>query len=102
MGVAEAAVAALRDDDALALFGQVGDHVSPSSSKTWVPAGTFSTDVGAASAGAVAAHAVHAGLGLEMLLIAEVDQRVEAATAHSTDDVAAACRRRRRPGRRTR
>ena len=45
--------------------------------------------VGAAPAGAVLAHAVHAGLGLEMLLVAEVDQRVEAAGAFD-DDVAAA------------
>ena len=45
--------------------------------------------VGAASARPVLAHAVYAGLGLEMLLIAKVDQRVEAAGAFN-DDVAAA------------
>ena len=46
--------------------------------------------VGAAPAGAVLAHAVHAGLGLEMLLVAEVDQRVEAAGAFDHDVAAAA------------
>jgi hypothetical protein len=38
-------------------------------------------DVVAMGAGAVAAHAVNAGLGLEMLLVAVVDQRVEAVDA---------------------
>ena len=45
--------------------------------------------VGAARAGAVLAHAVHAVLGLEMLLIAVIDQRVEAVHAFG-DHVAAA------------
>ena len=46
--------------------------------------------VGAAPAGAVPAHAVHAGLGLEMLLVAEVDQRVEAVGAFDHDVAAPA------------
>ena len=46
-------------------------------------------DVGAVGAGAVLAHAVAAGLGLEVLLVAIIDQRVEPVDAFD-DDVAAA------------
>ena len=49
----------------------------------------FEHGVGAAAARAILAHAVDAGLGLEVLLVAEVDQRVEAAGAFD-DDIAAA------------
>ncbi len=49
----------------------------------------FQHGVVAAPAGAISAHPVHAGLGLEMLLVAKVDQRVEAVGAFD-DDVAAA------------
>ena len=54
-----------------------------------MPTGTLRIDVGAVRAGAVLAHAVAAGLGLEMLLVAVVDQRVEAVDAFD-DDIAAA------------
>ena len=55
-----------------------------------MPAGTFSVDVGALGAGAVAAHAVDAGLGLEMLLVAIVDQRVQPVDRLHPDVAAAA------------
>ena len=64
-------------------------RVSPSSSKICVPAGTLRISVGAPRARAVGAHAVDAGLGLEMLLVAVIDQRVEAGRAFG-DDIAAA------------
>ena len=51
-------------------LGEIGEQVPLSSSNTCVPVGHFQHRVGAAAAGAVAAHAVHAGLGLEMLLVA--------------------------------
>jgi hypothetical protein len=47
-----------------------------------VPAGTFSTTS--------AAHAVHAGLGAEMLLVAVVDQRVQPVDRLDPDVAAAA------------
>ena len=55
----------------------------------------------AVGAGAVLAHAVAAALGLEVLVVAVVDQRVEIVDA-CDPHVAAACRRRRRRDRRTR
>jgi hypothetical protein len=62
-----------------------------SSSKIWVPDRNFQRDaVAALGAGAVAAHAVAAGLGLEMLLVAVVDQRVEAVDGFHPDIAAAA------------
>ena len=64
--------------------------VSWSSASTTVPGGTRSDDVVAALAGAVAAHAVLAGLGLEVLLVAEVDQRIEAVDAFEHDVAALA------------
>src|SRR5690606_23790407 len=44
----------------------------------------------ALGAGAVAAHAVHAGLGAEMLLVAIVDQRVQAVDGFQPDIAATA------------
>ena len=88
IGVAEAAIAAPRQRDALADFGEVGNH----------GLAVFLIDLGAdrhphdfvLAAGAVAilAHAVFAALGHEVLLIAVVDQRIEAVDGFD-DDVAA-------------
>ncbi len=89
MGVAEAAVAALGDDDALARLLQVGDHLSALLVEHLRAFGHLQHGVGAAPAGAVPAHAVHAGLGLEVLLVAIVDQRVEPAGAFDHDVAAA-------------
>ena len=55
--------------------------VSLSSSKICVPAGTFSTTSAPLAPVRLLAHAVAAGLGLEMLLVAIVDQRVQAVDA---------------------
>ena len=64
-------------------------RVSLSSSRIWVPTGTLITR-SSPGAGAVLAHAVLAALGLEMLLVAEVDQGVEAVQRLDHDIAAAA------------
>ena len=56
---------------------------------TWVPTGDFQHRIGPPPAGAIPAHPVHAGLGLEMLLVAKVDQRVETVGAFDHDVAAA-------------
>ena len=89
MGVAEAAVAALGDHHALARLGQVGEHRAALLVEHLRSDRDFQHRVGAAPAGAIAAHPVHAGLGLEMLLVAKVDQRVEAVGAFDHDVAAA-------------
>ena len=89
MGIAEAAVAALREHDALADRGEIGEQ------RLLVLVEDLRADrhlqhhVLAAGAVAVLAHAVAARPGLEMLLVAVVDQRVEAVD-RLDDDVAAA------------
>ena len=88
MEVAKAAVAALGDHHALARLGQVGEHRAALLVEDLRSDRHFQNRVGAAAAGAIAAHAVHAGLGLEMLLVAKVDERVEAVSTFD-DDVAA-------------
>ena len=89
MEVAEAAVAALGDHDALARLGHVGEHRAALLVEDLRPDRHFQDRVGAAPAGAIAAHPVHAGLGLEMLLVAKVDERVEAVRAFDHDVAAA-------------
>ncbi len=87
--VAEPAVAALGDHGAIAFVLEVGDQRAGLFVEHLRAGGDFQHGVGAAAAGAVLAHAVHAGLGLEVLLVAEIDQGVEAVGAFD-DDVAAA------------
>ena len=106
IGVAEAAIAALADHHALADLGHVGDQRLLVLFENLRADRHLQHGVGAAPAGAVLAHAVHAGLalemlliavshavhaglGLEMLLVAIVDQRVEPIDAFG-DDIAAA------------
>ena len=89
MGVAEAAVAACGHDDALARPREVGDHRARSLLEHLRADRHLQHRVGAAAARPVLAHAVYAGLGLEMLLIAKVDQRVEAVRALNHDVAAA-------------
>src|SRR5690606_35783628 len=50
----------------------------------------FQRHIGALGPGAVAAHAMHAGLGAEMLLVAIVDQRIEPVVGLSPDVAATA------------
>ena len=90
MRVAEAAIAAAASTTRSPSSGRSAISVSLSSSKIWVPTGTFSTIGIAGGAGAVASHAVLAGLGLEMLLVAIVDQRVQPVDRLDADVAAAA------------
>ena len=90
MQVAEAAVAAARQHDALAHFRQIGDQRFAVLVINLGADRHFQHDVGATAARAVAAHAVHAGLGLEMLLETIVDQRVETIDADHEHVAAAA------------
>ncbi len=77
MGVAEAAIAALGGDDALAYLGEVGEHRPALLVDNLRSDRDLQDRVGAPPPGAIAAHPVHAGLGLKMLLVAKVDKRVE-------------------------
>ena len=90
MLVAEAAIAALGELDALADPGQVADQRLVVLLVDLGADRHFQRHVGALAAGAVAAHAVHACLGLEMLLVAVVDQRVEPVDRLDPDVAAAA------------
>jgi hypothetical protein len=89
-GIAAAAVAALGEHDALARLGEIGDQ------RLAVDLENLGTDrdaqhgIGAGRAAAVLAHAVAAVLGLEVLLVAIVDQRVEALDRDRNDIAAAA------------
>ena len=67
-----------RDRDALANFGQIRDQGLAVLFVDLGADGHLQGDVLAVGAGAVLAHAVAAALCLEVLLIAVVDQRVEA------------------------
>jgi hypothetical protein len=101
MRVAEAAVAALGEQHALVDLGQVGDHRLFVLVEDLGPHGDAQDDVVPVLAGAVAAHAGLAVLGEEMLLVAEVDERVEPVD-RDHPDVAAAPAVARRQARRTR
>ncbi len=85
MQVAKAAVAACGDHHALARLRQVGEHRAALLIEDLRSDRHFQNRVGAAPAGAIAAHPVHSGLGLEMLLVAKVDERVEAVRAFDHD-----------------
>ena len=89
MDVAEAAVAAPGDHHALADLGQIGDERFAVLLEDLGSGRNLQHRIGAAPAGAVLAHAVNAGLGLEMLLVAIVDQRVQPIDAFGHDVAAA-------------
>ncbi len=89
MCVTKTTITTTRDDDALANLGQVGDQRLAVLLEDLGPRRHPQHRVRPARAGAVLAHAVAAGLRLEMLLVAEVDQRVEAVDDFD-DDIAAA------------
>ena len=89
MQIAEAAIAALEQHEALADRRDVGDQRLAVLLEDLRAGGYLQHDIGAAGAGAVAPHAVHAGLGLEMLLVAIVDEGVQTVDAFD-DHVAAA------------
>ncbi len=77
MRVAEAAVAAQRQPRPVARLGEVGQQRLVVLGEDLRARRHLQRDVVAAGAGAVRARAVFAAPGFEMLLIAEVDQRVE-------------------------
>ena len=87
MRIAEAAVAAAREAHALSDLGQIGEQML--ALEDLGADRHFQDRIGAFGAGAVLAHAVAAGLRLEMLLIAVIDERIQAIDAER-DDIAAA------------
>src|ERR1700733_13940426 len=89
MEVAKTTVAALGDHHALARLSHVGEHRAAFLVEHLRPDRNLQHRVGASPAGAIAAHPVHSGLGLEMLLVAKVDERVEAVRAFDHDIAAA-------------
>src|SRR5262249_58637319 len=89
MGVAETAVATLRQHGALADRGEIGKQRLVVLVEYLGADRDLQDHIGGGRARAVCAHAVAAGLGLEVLLVAVVDERVEAVDAFD-DDVAAA------------
>src|SRR5690606_37485469 len=88
MHVAETAIAAAGEAEPVADLLQVADQRLAVFLEDLGSGRYLEHDIGAARAGAVAAHAVHAGSGLEMLLVAIVDQRVE--SGHRLDPYVAA------------
>src|SRR5579875_89607 len=87
MRIAETAIAAAREDHALADFGQIGKEMLVL--ENLGADRHFENGVGPLAAGAVLSHAVAAGLGPEMLLVAVIDERIEPVDAER-DDIAAA------------
>jgi hypothetical protein len=86
---AEAAIAAFRQNELFAKRGEVVDQGFAVLVKNLGADRHFQHDRLAVGAMAVLAHAVGALLGLEVLLIAVVDQRVQSVD-HFEDDIAAA------------
>src|SRR3546814_9031712 len=89
VGVAEAAVAAPQEHDALADFGEVGQDGLLVLGEHLGAGGHLDDQGRGGRPGHVLALAVAAALGLEVLVIAEVDQGIEAVDGLE-DDVAAA------------
>ncbi|MCY1236842.1 hypothetical protein D9M72_495150 [compost metagenome] len=89
MGVAEAAIAAGGQPVALAFGHHVDDQRLVVFLEDLGADRHLQRHVVAAGAGAVATHAVLAGLGLEVLLVAEVDQGVETVDGLHPDIAAA-------------
>ena len=77
MQITEAAIAATCNDIALTNFSQVSNQRLIIFFKDLRADGHFHQDVSALGTGAVAPHAMPAGAGFEMLLIAVVDERVQ-------------------------
>src|SRR5690606_6697819 len=90
MLVAEAAIAAFGEPHALPYLRQVTDQRLVVFLIDLRADRHLEDDIRALGAGAVAAHAVHAGPGPEMLLVAVVDQRVEPVDRLDPDVAAAA------------
>src|SRR4051812_41042956 len=89
MGVAEPAVPASAQGHALADLGQVGDERLAVLVEDLGALRHLQDDVGRIRASTVSPHAVDADAGLEMLLVAVIDEGIEPVGALD-DDVAAA------------
>src|SRR6188508_3331002 len=90
MRIAETAIAAFGNRHALSDFGQIGEQ---GFTILFVDLRTdrhFQHDVLAVGTGPVLAHAIAAALRLEMLLIAVIDQRIEAGNGLDDDVTASA------------
>ncbi len=77
MGIAETAIAALQEDEPVAGFGEIGENFLAIFIQNLGAGRHFQDDILAARAGAPLPHAVGAALRLEVLFVAEVDQRVQ-------------------------
>ena len=89
-GIAKTATAATRQHNALSDLGQVGKQGFIVLGENLCTNGHAQNLVGAVGTGAVAPHAMCAGAGFEMLLVAIVDQRVQPVHALGNDIAAAA------------
>ena len=87
-GIAESAIAAAQQNDAVAGRNEIRDQGLPVFVEDLRARGHGQHHVGALGAGAVLAHAMPALLRLEMLLVAVVEKRIEVGHAFD-DDVAA-------------
>ena len=90
IGIAEPAVAAAADAHALADLGQVGERLLFALVEELRADRHLEHGVGTLGTRPVLAHAVGAGLALEVLLVAEVDQRVQTGDAFDHDVAALA------------
>src|SRR5271166_6690557 len=81
MGVAETPVAARGDDNALAWVREVGEHRAALLVEHLRSDRRLQHRIGSPSPCTVLAHAVHPSFGLEVLLVAKVDESVEAIRA---------------------
>ena len=89
MAIAEAAIAAAGEAHALPDFRQIGKQDLAVLIENLGAGRHFQNRIGALAARPVLAHAVHPGGRLEMLLVAVIDQSIEAGNAFG-DDIAAA------------
>src|SRR4029453_16145513 len=85
LGIAEAAVPAAQQHNAIAGLSEIGDQALAVLIEDLGPGGKREHDIGALNPGAVVAHAVAALLRLEMLLVAVVEQGVEVRHAFDND-----------------
>ena len=89
IGVAKPAIAAFGQTVALSDLGHIGNQCLSVLIKHLCAARHLEHDIGTIRACAVFPHAMHTRTGLEMLLIAVIDQRVEAINAFDPDIAAA-------------
>src|SRR5215469_359826 len=81
MGVAKSTIARARQSHGLAHLGEIGDQGLAVLLKDLRAGRDLEDDGAPVAAGAIFAHALPAALGLEMLLVAIIDERIEAVDA---------------------